>query len=155
MTITTNHKESFTLVEVLVFLTILSLLYITAVSITTYSLRNLKTQENKLVAVNYGQQLLEWLRGQKEKDWNQFVSKSSNTGITYCFNSSLSLNSSFPTSGNCADYNLDWRFKREVTLTNLTNNPVTKIKVAVTVRWQEGINIFSVPIDTIFSIWEY
>ncbi len=154
MTKKLKNEQSFTLVEVLVFLTILSLFFITVSAITTYSLRNLKTQENKMIATNYAQQLLEWLRGQKEKDWNEFAKKSSTTGITYCFNNNLSLDSNFPTSGRCNNYNLDLRFKREATLTNLTNNPVAKIKLGITVKWQEGNNIFSVPLDTIFSIWE-
>lgn len=148
------NKQSFTLVEILVFLTILSLLFITAAAITTYSLKSLKMQENKIIAANYANQLLEWLRGQKENDWNQFTSKSSTIGTIYCFNDNLSLNSNFLTSGPCANYTLDQRYKREVTLTNLTNNPTTQIKVSIAVKWEEGGNIFKVPIDTIFSIWE-
>lgn len=155
MTKKLKNKQSFTLIEVLVFLTILSLLFTAASTITTYSLRNINAQENKIMATNYAQQLLEWLRGRKEIDWNAFVLKSSASGTTYCFNDNLLLDSDFPSrSGNCNDYNLDSRYKREVTLTNLTNNPVNQIKVQIKVEWREGNNTFFVPLDTIFTIWE-
>lgn len=146
----TFKKASFTLIEVLVFVSILSLFFVAAVTITTYMLRNLKIQEHKILATRYAEELLEWLRGKKEEDWNIFIGKADNTGKTYCFNETLSSN--FPPEGSCLEYSLAGYFKRETTLTLLNT---TQIKINITVKWIEsGEQVSSVPINTIFSIWE-
>ena len=144
-------KKSFTLIEVLIFVSILILFFISSITITTYILRNLKVQEHKILATRYAQELLEWLRGKKEEDWDTFISHDG----TYCFNESLSR--SFPTRGECSNsYSLANYFKREATLTLLnTNPPNTQMKINITVKWIEsGGQEHQVPVNTIFSVWE-
>lgn len=147
-----NNKKkfntfSFTLIEVLVFITILSLFFVAAASITTANFRNLKTQEHKILATHYAEELLVWLRGEKEADWNYFINKSTMSGTTYCFN-----NLDFNSYGNCSSYGLNNFFKREGTLIKLSDE---RISIRIAVSWIEsGGTEYLVPINTIFSVWE-
>jgi len=143
----TTHKKSFTLIEVLIFVTILSLFFVVAAAVTIASLRNLKVQEHKILATRYAQELLEWLRGEKEADWNQFVTHNG----TYCFNSSPIT--SWGSRGNCSGYGLNNLYKREVTLT-VQGNPAYQVNVSITVLWQELGQTYQIPINTVFTVWE-
>ena len=51
-------KNGFSLIEVLVFITIMSLVFVTAASVVAISLGNLKINEHKLVATRYGERLI-------------------------------------------------------------------------------------------------
>ena len=143
----TTHKKSFTLIEVLIFVTILSLFFVVAAAVTIASLRNLKVQEHKILATRYAQELLEWLRGEKEADWNQFVTHNG----TYCFN--YSIITDWGSRGNCSGYGLNNLYKREVTLT-VQGNPAYQVNVSITVSWQELGQTYQIPINTVFTVWE-
>jgi type II secretory pathway pseudopilin PulG len=142
-----TSKKSFTLIEVLIFVTILSLFFVVAAAVTIASLRNLKVQEHKILATRYAQELVEWLRGEKEVDWNQFTTY---TG-KYCFNSSPIT--SWGSLGNCSDYGLNNLYKREVNLT-VQGNPAYQVNVSITVLWQELGQTYKIPINTVFTVWE-
>ena len=145
-----KKNKGFTMMEVLIFVSILSLFFVTAAAITTASLRNLKIQEHKILATRYAEELLEWLRGEKEADWNQFILKAS---LSYCFNTSP-INT-WPSSGTCSTYSLDNLFKREANLTSQTLGGATQqVNVSITVEWQETGNTYQVPINTVFTVWE-
>lgn len=145
------HNRGFSLIEVLVFVTILSLFFIAASSISLVSLRNLKSNENKILATRYAEEVLEWLRGEKEDDWNVFYGKSSDIGTKYCFNS---LNLSWPTSGACGSFDLYSFYKRETTLKRGLIGADPKIDISITVSWNEATQTITVPINTVFTRFE-
>ncbi|MDO8498060.1 MAG: type II secretion system protein, partial [bacterium] len=68
-------KSAFSLIEVLVFTSILSIFFVAAATVTTVSLRNLKISERKIIATRYMEDVASWLRAQKESDWNTFAEK--------------------------------------------------------------------------------
>jgi len=142
-----KNKKSFTLIEVLIFVSILSLFFVAAASVTIVSLRNLKVQEHKILATRYAEELLEWLRGEKEADWNDFVNHSSPLGSTYCFNL---LNWS---SGECTNYGLNNFYKRWATLTS-QGSPPPQVYISIIVEWRELGQIYQVPLNTVFTVWE-
>ncbi len=144
-------KQAFTLIEVLIFVTILSLFLITAAAIMTLSLRNTKINEHRIIATHSAEEVLEWLRGEREVDWNSFITKSSaSPGLTYCFNSSPPA---WPGStGACTNYSLRGMYKRQVTLTS--DSSQISIGVSISVSWVEVGTMYSTPINTTFSIWE-
>lgn len=92
-----SEVEGFSLIEVLIFVTIFSLFFIIAIASLTSSLRDMKINEHKILAVKYAEELIEWIKAEKEIDWNQFISQRMNK---YCFNNQLSDN--WPTIGECA-----------------------------------------------------
>jgi len=157
-----TDKKSFTLIEVLIFVTILSLFFVAAAAVTIVSLRNLKVQEHKILATRYAQELVEWLRGEKEENWggefynisnpvDSFTEKVTQFGSyqTVCFN-----NLNWDNNPSCG-YDLLSLFKRTATFSWYQNaDYIYQINLSVIVEWQEADNTYKVPINTIFTIWE-
>jgi len=156
-------RKSFSLVEVLVFVSILSLFFITAVSITTFSIRNLKIQEHKILATRYAEEGIEWVKQEKEDGWQDlpgvtgFSSRdisTNGTGTSYCLNSNPI---DWSNQSNCSDiYSLGSPvgiFKRVLTVTN-SGTPVDSINANVTVSWKENNTVQSVVVKSVLNLWE-
>jgi Tfp pilus assembly protein PilV len=137
-------KSGFSLIEVLIFTSILTLVFITISAIITVSLRNLKTQEYKILATHYGEELFNWLSAQKELDWNNFASKNG----TFCFNNSPIDN--WVPNGSCTNYSLNSIFKREVTI----NGDINQKNITIIVKWLGANGENNVTINAIFNPWE-
>lgn len=144
-------NKAFSLVEVLVFTSVLGLFFVAAVSVTTFNLKNMKIQEHKILATRHAEEAVEWLKQEKEDDWSVFITKGSLGWTTYCLNS----NSLSWTSGSCGTYSLGSPaiFKRELTIAN-SGTPVDQVETLVTVYWQDMETILSVPIKTVFKLLE-
>lgn len=144
-----NKIQSFSLIEVLVFVSILSIFFVAAASVTVVSLRNMKINEHKILATHYAEELLGWLRNEKETDWNAFVP---NSNKTYCFY--VTPISDWGGLGSCAeDDKLAVIFKRELVLSHVGGSP-TQINVKITVSWSDTGTTYSVPLSTVLTVWE-
>ena len=138
-----NHKiNGFSLIEVLIFISILSLFFVVAAAVTTASLRNMKINEHKILATRYAEELLEWLRSEKEKDSDTFVN-SLLYDSTICFNE---LN----WHNDCNDQEIDKIFTRKATI----GHPMDKVTISIEVSWSEPGGTYMVPINTVFTVWE-
>ena len=148
-------SKSFTLIEVLVFISILSLFFVAAMTVATFSLKNMKSSEYKILATHLAEQGISWVRSEKEADWSIFTGHGSLSGITYCLNTldSLVWNSPNPLICNY-DLGSPAIFKRELILTNQSGNPVTTTDVEITVSWQEGTIENKLPVKTVLKVWE-
>lgn len=149
-----NLLEAFSLIEVLVFVSILSIFFIGAAAIATAALRDMKITEHKIIATRYAEELLEWLRAEKETDWNVFAD-SGHAGKcqpaqTLCFNT-LDWNSGCSVS--CAK-GLNSLYGRSAKFQ--VDNPAlpTQVTVSLEVSWTELGNTYTIPIKTNFAIWE-
>lgn len=149
MRILPRSQQGVTLLEVLIFITILSLIFLGIAYSTVASLRKTDFSKNKILSARYAEELEEWMRGEKEATWSAFVAHSSaSPGSTYCFNDSELL---WPALGSCdGSYGLFEKFKREATLVGTG----TQVSVSILVEWKELGNTYSVPLDTVFSLWE-
>jgi len=149
-----QYNNGFTLVEVLIFVTLITLIFTTVSYIITISLKNTKTNEHKILATHYAEELKEWLRGEKEVNWNDFITKGSVLGVQWCVNTIPSDLSGLQT-GPCSTYGLHNNiFKRDLTLTNnIVPNP-TQVTVNILIEWKEDNNTYTIPINTVFSLWE-
>lgn len=156
-----SGQEGFTFIEILVFVSIVSVLFISLTSVVITSLHRMQVVEHRLYAQRYGEELIEWLRAEKETDWDRFLARDTNgTGTVYCFNDPIDfINQNWdvdgPTSGECLDYNgitgtTQPIYKRFVVLTK-RGDPPTQIGVQVVVEWQDGNQFFSAPLTTIFT----
>lgn len=146
-----KNRKGFSLVEVLVFVTVLGLFFVAAMSVTTYNLKNMKVQEHKILATRYSEEVTEWLRQNKEDDWTIFIGHDSGSGTNYCLNS-LDWNS----PGNCDNsYPVGSPpfFKRDLLLTN-SGSPVDQVKAVLTISWKEGVSTLNVKNTTVFKILE-
>lgn len=148
-----DNKNAFSLIEVLIFVTILSLFFISAVTITTFSLRNLKIQEHKILATRYAEEGIEWIKQEKEDDWETFslYDDSGGSGTSFCLNT-LNWN----TKTDCNDsYTLGPPniFKRVLVITN-SGNPVNSIGINLTVSWIENNVEQQVILKSVLNLWE-
>ncbi len=168
----TNNK-SFSLVEVLVFVTIIGIFFVIAASVATFTLRSMTYNEHKIRAVQYADNLVELLRAQKEMEWGgdvcgffcamstftQKVTQSCLTAnpsctIVYCFNTYPSY-TQFPTLGPCFpnDYSLGSIFKREAKFTS-SGDYINQVIATITVSWLELGKVESVKSVTVFKVLE-
>ena len=148
------------MIEVLVFVSILSLFFVTTAAITASSLKQMTISQHRITASRYAEDLVEFMRGEKDENWTDFVAKASSSGVTYCFNDPIETSTHLSTisASSCDSYNgitgsTSPIFKREVTLT-AQNSPTTQVRVSVLVSWLEGSVVYSVPVDTVLSVWE-
>lgn len=158
------NKKGFTLLEVMIFTTILTVVLVSAAAFTTRLVYNLRINEHKIFANIYASELLEWLTSEREANWNNVYSVASNSpGTTYCVNGNLTVNTTFadttvfriPTVGNPCIFNgITGRpptiFKRELIL---VRNGTNQVNVTVRVSWQEGATTYSDEIQAIYTSW--
>ncbi len=123
------HQKAFSLIEVLIFVTILALFFVVAAAVTTAVLRDIGTNTKRVVAAHRSEELLEWLKYQKDLNWDDFYDKTSSGGSTYCLN-----NIQWPASpGSCVPLPNDPPEKREATLTQVAGNrDLVKIQITST-----------------------
>jgi type II secretory pathway pseudopilin PulG len=153
-----RSRQGFTFLEVLVFTAIISFLFIGLTSTVISSLRRMQTTEHRLYATRYAEELLEWVRAQKETGWESFVADyTSETGTLYCFNGDIDFyNPVWPPAGlGTCDYDgigsKDPRiFKRYLILTAPTED-LRQVNVQIVVEWRDGNQFYSVPLNTIFT----
>lgn len=150
-------QEGFSLIEIMVFVGIFSMVFISAISYAISSLYRMKLTEHRTKALFYAEELKEWLDGEHENDWILFHAKAS--GQTYCVNQALELNMSISslTSGNCGMNGVSGStpriFRRTVTL---TSNTPTQVTAHIEITWNEtsangSITSFSQDLDAIFT----
>jgi type II secretory pathway pseudopilin PulG len=163
-----SSKNGFSLIEVLVFVAILSVTFVIVIAVTISSLRNVQLNQHKILATRYAEELIEWVRIKKEIDWNAFIEKADSSGITYCFNATPiddpdigNVDTTLWASnlGSCSLSNgLDPAlYKRELVLTQLAACPdgtICQVSADINVTWDELGNSYEVPIHTVFSVWE-
>ena len=144
-------KKSFSLIEVLVFVTILSLFLVIAAAVVTVSMRQNTLRINTLKATHYNEQLLDWIRNEKEVDWETFTGKGSSLGVNYCFNDEVL--SAWPLWSSCAGYDLTGVYKRYAFIKTV-GSPPSQVETTVFTEWQEAGNTHSTQLQTVFSVWE-
>lgn len=151
------------LFEVVVAIAISALIITAIVALVTNSIRNSTYSKNESLATDSAQQLLEWLRGQRDLDVTTFLSKidSSVSGgsSTYCF---INLDWSKPTFGTkpiCktgTDEIPGTIFLREATFSQVplsqTNNK-TVFNAEVVVSWTDSQGDHKVVDSTNYSDW--
>lgn len=144
---TNTSSKAFSLIEVLIFVTILSLFFVAAISVVSVSLRNMKNNEHRILATRYAEELMEWLKAQKEEGW---VKLTDNLG-TYNFCSSPITE--WPQIGACAVAEIigETIYTRTVIIDQPNSN---QISVSIEVTWTESGNTYKVPMNAVFSVWE-
>lgn len=61
------------LFEVVVALAVITIILVSLVTLATLSIRNATFSQNKTAATRIAQQSVEWLRGERDNDWQAFV----------------------------------------------------------------------------------
>lgn len=117
MKVARRNLKGFSLVEVLVFVSALTVALVALIGSVTYSSLVLSDARHKLFATRYNEELAEWLKFQRQYyQYQTIAQKSSVQGSSYCFNTN---DLQWPTNlGYCTanDFSLDNFYKRELTL---------------------------------------
>jgi len=143
-----KHK-AFTLIEVLVFTAILSIFFVSAASVTTMTIKQANINKNKIIATHYADELLNMIQSEREAGWDQFVSHAPTESKTFCVDTDeidWAVTSCVP------PYSLNG-FERTVTL-KPGGSPVSQMIVIINVKWQDGGNLYQIPLQTVFNLWE-
>ncbi|CAN5206386.1 hypothetical protein BH09PAT2_BH09PAT2_09450 [soil metagenome] len=153
------NQKGFSLLEVLVFITILNIVFVAAISLIIGSLYRMQINIHKQHATFYAEELKEWLNSEREVDWIGLQAK---TGNTYCVNTQLNLQSTFSnfTTGTCTYSGIGSNnpriFRRQLTLTQTSS---TQIAANIDVSWNEAapngsIQQYNQTIKTIYTAWQ-
>lgn len=138
------HQDSFSLIEIIVFVSMIIVLFVSVLGIYVRSLHTVTFNENKIIATHYAEELSEWFRFERDVSW---VSIATRDG-TYCFNS---LELDWPLTGACSDFALgegkkNHIFKREAIVIPHLDESVPNIVVSIHVSWIDGTQIHKVTI---------
>lgn len=140
--------------ELVVAIGIIGLILLTLVSLATLSVKNASFSRNQSEAARLGQQALEWLRSERDKNLNTFVT-STTTNQKICMTNPLSW-SSFPV-GPCGTANtISGIFKREADFTATDEDGDTfidKVEAVITVNWADSQGDHTVRNSTYFTDW--
>lgn len=156
-----TNKKGFTLIELIVFVTILSTILVTMAGFTVSIHRRLKINSHKVIANFHAENLKEWLNGERISDWPAVQAKASlspSAPIVYCLNNAIPLSHSISTliSGSCATYSgvvgtVPIMYKRELSLVRDTSGTVIS---RITVSWLEDGVPYSVTNSSVYSFWQ-
>lgn len=145
-------RKGLSLIEILIFVLLVSILLVGLSYGTIFSLRNSKFAQDKTRATRLAQELQDWLRGQRDVDWEAFVGGFS-LG-TYCVNSIPSdIGGLVAVTGSCPSYSLQSRFKREMTVTNIAANG-NSMTYEISVYWRDAGTVHKAQIATVLALPE-
>lgn len=134
------------LVELLLALGVAALAVVALVGVTTRSISNAGFSKSQSTASAYATAAMEWIRSQKNADWQTFVAR---VGQTYCINDLV-----WPAqAGSCTAKSLAGVFSREVKLTVISAGPPPQVEAAVTVNWSEAKRDFKSRQTTVFTVY--
>jgi type II secretory pathway pseudopilin PulG len=138
------------LFEIVLALGIILLLVGGLVVAATISVRNTNVSTGQAEATRYAQQAMEWIRNEKDNDWERFRNRAyDDPGSLYCLNTL-----SWPLRpGRCGSSSFipNTQYQREARLVRQDPNTV---KVTVSVFWQEAGRRHTTDISSVFTNWK-
>ena len=162
MFIAKKTEKGFTLIELIVFVTILSTILVTMAGFTVSIHRRLKINSHKVMANFAGENLKEWLNSRRLSNWPELQAMATPVASppqTYCANNQINLSddiSTVFTSGACSNYDgitgiSPQIFKREL---SLIKDPSGTVTSKITVFWLEDGVTYNVVFSSVYSFWQ-
>ncbi len=143
----TKNTKGQSLFEVIIAIGVTSAILVAIINTAILSVRNTSFSRNKTLASRYSQEAVEWLRGQRDANWNDFATKSNST---WCI-SELDWETT-PKNRACTDTDniVGTPFKRELTL---VTSSTQQIDVKIKVFWSDAQGYHEVVLSTYFTDW--
>lgn len=143
----TKDEKGQSLFEVVLALAVAALIIIAIVALATISIRNASFSRDQSLTTRYAQEAIEWLRGQRDEDWDAFATRALTP--LWCFKS---LSWTDAKIGECdsPDFISDTIFKREISFTILN---ASNIDTAVKVYWEDAQGLHETKTVTTFTDW--
>jgi len=135
------------LFEVVIALAVVTVIIVALVILSTSSIRNSSFSRNRSLATRHSQELAEWLRGERDADWDIFLSRA--LTFRYCLNE-LSWNSAVIGTCSQGDTITGTSLQREVVF-NIVDP--ANIEVEVAVYWKDANGNHEVRTITNFTDW--
>lgn len=133
------------LFEVVVALAMATLIVVSVVVLATLSIKSSTFSKAKTMAARYGQETIEWLRGQRDNNWKTF------TEMTLASTRCMVTLDDWGTIGPCSEDQVitGTKFQREVKF------PVNEdgIEARVFVSWNDSSGFHQTQTSTIFTDW--
>ena len=148
------RQKGQSLFEVVLALAIATIIIVAMVALAASAVRNSNFSKNKTLATRYSQEATEWLRGERDADFDAFFARAANP--LYCLKS---LSWTEATIGGCSAGQeiADTVFKREVGFARSTiivgGLPKNVVEAEVNVYWQDAQGVHEVRSVTNFTDW--
>ena len=143
------YNKGQSLFEVVLALALSTLIIVALVSLVSNSIRNSSYSRNKTYATRYTQEATEWLRGERDGDWDVF-----STNFLFCPTPPHVQCLDTLAWGNCGTCGetefVDNIFKREISFSDIEADSVT---VETTTYWIDSQGIHEVRSNTILTDW--
>jgi len=161
-----NRKSTgFSIIEVMIFVSLVSMVLIAAVGYTIQLLQAMHYNQNKMLATRDIEDVIEWLDREREIDWQDFQSVARQaTTANYCMNAPIGLSQSLinltitnPISSCGFTRTISGRpFRRILNLQKNTADAVTAslVTATITVSWEEGTQVHQERIQKTYSLWQ-
>jgi len=134
------------LFEVVTALGVVTIIIVALVALASNSIHNSNFSRDKALATRYSQEATEWLREERDTNWDIFSSKAETP--TWCL---PSLSWTAASVGNCnGDYLSGTRFQREIFFSLVDAKTVG---VQVIVSWQDAKGTHQVNSATTLTDW--
>lgn len=133
------------LFEVILALGLIALVITAVVAVAGISIKNTSFSKNQTLGSRLAESTIEWLRGQRDENWETFADRALTS--VWCL-PELSWDSA--DSGNCGTDSLveDTNLKREIEFLEVSS---TDIQTTVKVYWQDGSGYHEVSTVTSFT----
>jgi Tfp pilus assembly protein PilV len=139
--------------ELIVAIGMIGFVLLALVSLATLSVRNASFSRNQAEAARLGQDLVEWLRVERDSDWNNFVAKTTQSPLL-CFRTA---NWSDTTIGQCNTSDMiKGLFYREAAFSYVDANGDTRndtVEAIIRVYWTDGQGYHVVTNSIYYTDW--
>ncbi len=137
------HLKGQSLFELVFALGMVGLILVALMSLSIKAVSNSTFSRNKTLSIRYNQQALEWLRGERDRDWTIF--KSQANGSTKCLD-----DLSWKTNPCTTEKINGTIFTRETTLSSLATD---RVEATVETSWSDPSGTHISRSSTIFTNW--
>jgi Tfp pilus assembly protein PilV len=142
-----KFEKGQSLFEVVLSLAVITLIIITLILLATHSIRNANFSRNKTLGARLAQEALEWMRGERDEDFDAFATRALTN--QYCL---PDLSWAAASIGSCGstDYISGTNLKREVFFDTVTAD---NIEVQIVIYWEDAQGIHEVRTITNLTDW--
>lgn len=142
-----RFEKGQSLFEVVLSLAVITLIIVTLILLASNSIRNATFSRNKTIATRNVQEALEWLRGERDEDFDAFSTRALTS--RYCL-PSLSWNDAIIGSCGADDLISGTPLKREIVFDIVTPD---NIEVTILVYWEDAQGMHEVRSITNLTDW--
>jgi len=144
-----KYLKGQSLFELIVAILITAITLVAIISLVSSSINNSTYSRDRTEASRYSLEAMEWLRSERDIDWNLLVSRGSVSGRTFCLQ-----NLDWTISGNCTiDTIPNSKFSREIELVYDSVADPNSIEARVITYWQDTSGYHESRLSTFLTNW--